>query len=141
LKLRAEDPADLEIMSAAVQDALLRVNDIVIDRKQRRFTAMISRFRWEIADQAQTFERVRAAVSFEGVLGVKSRRVRNDTPEALASVLSLGFVPDEEPPGGIVRLMLAGGGEIALEVECLDAVLLDVGEVWRTPRKPDHEKA
>jgi len=141
LKLMAEDVADLEIIGAAAQDALLRMGDITIDRKQRRFTAIINRFRWEKADGGQTFERVRAAISFEGVLGVKSRRVRPDIPEGLASILSIGFIPDEEPPGGVVRLLLAGGGEIALDVECLDALLMDLGEAWRTPRKPDHEKA
>jgi hypothetical protein len=41
----------------------------------------------------------------------------------------------------MVSLLLAGGGEIVLEVECLDALLLDVGPAWPTPRRPDHEKA
>lgn len=141
LKLMAEDAADLDIIGAAVQDALLRVGDLSLDPKARRFTAVINRFRWEAAEAEGPFERVRAALSFEGVLAVKSRRVRPDAPEALASVLSIGFIPDEEPPGGIVRLMLAGGGEIAIDVECLDAVLVDIGDAWRTPRRPDHEKA
>ena len=61
--------------------------------------------------------------------------------DALAAILSLSFAPDEEPPGGTLRLFLAGGGEIALEVECLDALLMDVGPAWPTPRRPDHEKA
>ncbi|MBC7767834.1 MAG: DUF2948 family protein [Phycisphaerales bacterium] len=140
LKLMAEDAADLEIISAAAQDAIVRMGDITIDRTQRRFTVLISRFRWEAADNNQPFERVRAALSFESVLGIKSRRVRPDAAESVASLLSIGFIPDEEPPGGIVRLMLAGGGEVALEVECLDAILLDMGQGWRTPRRPDHEK-
>lgn len=140
LKLLAEDAADLEIISAAVQDALLRVSDVNIDQKQRRFTALLSRFRWETADGPHN-ERIRAALSFEGVLGVKSKRVRQDAPEALASILSVGFTADDEPPGGVVRLMLAGGGEIAVTVECLEARLMDIGEPWRTPRRPDHDKA
>jgi hypothetical protein len=141
LKLMAEDAEDLAVIGAAVQDALLRMGDLSFDPKTRRFTAMLNRFRWEAAAEGGPYERVRAALSFEGVLGVKSRRVRPDAREALASILSLGFIPDEEPPGGIVRLVLAGGGEIALDVECLDAVLVDIGEAWRTPRRPDHEKA
>lgn len=141
LKLMAEDAEDLAVIGAAVQDALLRMGDLSFDPKTRRFTAMLNRFRWEAAEEGGPYERVRAALSFEGVLGVKSRRVRPDAREALASILSLGFIPDEEPPGGIVRLVLAGGGEIALDVECLDAVLVDIGEAWRTPRRPDHEKA
>jgi hypothetical protein len=141
LKLMAEDAADLDIIAAAAQDALLRVGDVSYDKKARRFAALINRFRWEQADARGPFERVRSALSFESVLSVKSRKMRFDAPDAVASLLSIGFTPDEEPPSGVVRLVLAGGGEIMLEVECLDALLMDIGAVWRTPRRPDHEKA
>ena len=141
LKLIAEDAADLDIIAAAAQDALLRVGDVSYDKKGRRFAAVINRFRWEQADGKGPFERVRSALSFESVLAVKSRKVRMDAPDAVASLLSINFTPDVEPPGGNVRLVFAGGGEIALEVECLDALLMDMGAAWRTPRRPDHEKA
>jgi hypothetical protein len=141
LKLAAEDAADLEIIGAAVQDALVRVGDVSFDRKARRFAMLVNRFRWEEAGEAGPFERVRAALSFESVLNARSRNVRQDSDDALALVLSIAFVPDEDPPGGVVKLVLAGGGEIELDVECLDAVLLDMGNAWRTPRRPDHEKA
>lgn len=140
LKLLAEDAADLDIIAAAAQDALVRVGDVAFDKKARRFTAIINRFRWETAGEHGPFERVRAALSFESVLNVKSRKVRHDAPDALAAVLQIGFTPAAEPPGGVVRVLLAGGGEIAVEVECLDALLMDMGAPWRTPRRPDHEK-
>ncbi|MBK8542412.1 MAG: DUF2948 family protein [Caulobacteraceae bacterium] len=140
LRLMAEDAGDLDIIGAAVQDALVRVGEISFDKKARRFTVMINRFRWETAAEKGPYERVRSALSFDGVLGVKSRRVRADIDEALASLLSIGFIPEEEPPGGVVRLLLAGGGEIAVDVECLDAVLIDTGPTWTTPRRPDHEQ-
>ncbi len=141
LKLMAEDAADLDIIAAAAQDALLRVGDITYDKKARRFAALINRFRWELAGEKGPFERVRSALSFESVLAVKSRKVRMDAPDAVASLLSVTFTPDPDPPSGNVRLVFAGGGEIALEVECLDALLMDMGAAWRTPRRPDHEKA
>ena len=141
LKLMAEDAADLDIIAAAAQDALLRIGDVSYDKKARRFATLLNRFRWEQADEKGPFERVRSALSFEGVLSVRSRKVRMDAPEAVASLLSIGFTPDAEPPGGEVRLVFAGGGEIALKVECLDALLMDMGAAWRTPRRPDHEKA
>lgn len=141
LKLMAEDAADLDIIGAAVQDALVRVGDISFDSRARRFAMLVNRFRWEDAGETGPFERVRAALSFESVLGVKSKRMRLDAPEALASILSVAFTPDEEPPGGVVRFVLAGGGEIELKVECLDVLMMDMGAAWRTPRRPDHEKA
>jgi hypothetical protein len=137
----AEDAADLDIIAAAAQDALVRVGDISYDKRARRFALLMNRFRWEEVDDKRPFERVRSALSFEGVLSVKSRKLRLDAGDALASVLSVAFTPAEEPPGGEVRLVLAGGGEIALDVECLDALLMDVGAAWQTPRRPDHEKA
>jgi len=140
LKLLAEDAADLEVIAAAAQDALLRMGELSFDPKARRFTAVINRFRWEAAEAQGPYQRVRAALSFESVLGVKSRKLRRDAPEALASILSVEFVPAEEPPGGAVRVTLAGGGEIAIEVECLDALLMDIGAAWTTPRRPDHER-
>lgn len=141
LKLLAEDAADLDIIAAAAQDALLRVRDITFDKKARRFAAFINRFRWETAGDFGPFERIRAALSFEGVLAAKSRNVRHQSPDALAAILSISFLADDEPPGGTLKLLLAGGGEIALQVECLDALLMDVGPAWPTPRRPDHEKS
>jgi hypothetical protein len=141
LKLMAEDGADLDIIAAAVQDALLRVGDISYDKKARRFAAVLNRFRWEEAGEKGPFERVRSALSFESVLSVKSRKVRMDAPDAVASLLSIVFTPDPEPPGGQVRLVFAGGGELALEVECLDALLMDMGASACARRRPDHEKA
>jgi hypothetical protein len=139
LHLLAEDAADLEVISAAVQDALVRVGELTFDEKARRFSAGLARFRWEIAGAHGPYERVRAALSFDSVKAVKARKLRRDPPDALAAILSIKFEADEEPPGGTARLVLAGGGEIALELECLDVTLADLGPAWPTPRRPDHD--
>ena len=139
LKLLAEDGGDLDVISAAAQDALVRVADLRFDKNARRFSLYLQRFRWEDDKAAPPFERISAALSFNSVLSVKTRRVRRDAPAALASVLSIRFEPAAEPPGGVARIVLAGGGEIALDVECVDAALIDIGGAWRTPRRPDHE--
>jgi len=141
LRLLAEDAADLEVIAAAAQDALVRMGDVSFDKKARRFAMVINRFRWEAAGAAGPYERVRAALSFDGVLNVRARHVRQDAADAVASVLSVTFLGAQEPPGGEVRLVLAGGGEIALDVECLDVMLVDTAQAWPTPRRPDHEKA
>ena len=140
LRLRAEDADDLAIVSAAVQDALFRVKDAVFDAKARRFTLVMDRFRWETAGAVGPYERIKAGLSFDSVKAVQSQRVRRDAPEAQAWLLAAEFTPDPEPPGGAIRLVLAGGGEIRLAVECIDAALVDAGSPWSTPRKPDHVK-
>ncbi len=141
LKLLAHDIADLEVISSAVQDALVRAGDLHFEPRARRFAAQLARFRWETAADLGPYERVQAALSFEGVLGVKTKRFRREEPEALASILDIRFDLDEEPPSGVARIVLAGGGEIALTVEALDVTLIDFGAAWPTPRRPDHERA
>jgi hypothetical protein len=139
LKLRAEDLEDLEVISAAVQDATFAMGDVAFDAKARRLTVLLNRFRWEqVAGEKGPFERVRSGLSLDGVLGVRSLRLRRDLPDATAWLLALSYIPDAEPPGGEVRLVLAGGGEIGVRVECVDAAMVDTGPVWRTPRLPDH---
>ena len=46
LALRAEDEADLRILSSLVQDAVLTGADISHDAKARRLSLLITRFRW-----------------------------------------------------------------------------------------------
>lgn len=140
LRLVAQDGADLDVCSAALQDALLRVRDLSFDRRARRLVGVFSRFRWEESAGPGPYQRVRSALSIDGVLAVRSRNIRLDLPDGIASLLSLQFMPDEEPPGGELRLVLSGGGEIGLRVECLDLVIADFGEPWKTRRKPAHQE-
>jgi hypothetical protein len=137
LRLLAEDPADLQVISAALQDAVGKVGDLSFEPGQRRFTLALNRFRWE-AGGAQ--ERVRTAVQFAGVMGVKSRGAPVGDPDAVISILAIVFegASDAEDPSGAVRLQLAGGGDIRLEVECVDAVLADLSEPWAAIRSPRH---
>lgn len=139
LRLAAEDGDDLSILSAAAQDAIFKIRDIAFDSKTRQFSLALNRFRWEKAGPRGPYSRVRAALSFSSVTGVQTLKVRQDAPEAAGVVLSIGFVASDAAPAGSIVLNLAGGGVIRLQVECVDAVLLDIGAPWATPHKPSHE--
>src|SRR5690606_17349540 len=134
LRLLAEDADDLEVISAALQDAIGKVGDIAYDPRARTLTATLNRYRWE----AGGGERVRAALQLGSVLSVQSRKVRRDAADAVLELLALTFEPGLEP-GGVVVLSFAGGGDLRVEVECVDAVLADVSAVWPTPRRPKHD--
>lgn len=131
LRLLAEDADDLHIISAALQDAILRPVDIVWERSARRVTLALSRFCWECGGT-----RVRSAMQFGDVISVKSRRLPRG-PEHALELLAMDFEPGE-PPGGCVTLMFAGGGDLRIEVECLDAVLTDLSERWPARVAPTH---
>ena len=141
LRLIAEDTADLEVISSAVQDAVLKAENLKYDRKRRRFTLELNRFQWEDSESKRGPQgRVRAILAFDGVLGVKTRAVTKADPDMVFSVLSLSFSPADEPPGGKISILFAGDGELALDVETIDATLLDSAYEWTTRHRPDHDK-
>jgi hypothetical protein len=137
LRLRAEDAEDLAVISAALQDAVAKVGDMEWDAKGRRFTLALNRFLWE-APGSLLGGRVRAGLQFGSVLAVKSRNLRRDAPEAVVELLAVNFEPGE-PPGGQVRLAFAGGGDVLIDVECVDAALADISAPWPTHSTPAHE--
>ncbi len=138
LRLFAHDRGDLEIVSAAVQDAIVFAGNIHYDAGARRMSLELDRFMWEAAGRKPPFMRSRAVVSVEGVLAVRSRGVARDDSIPM-SVLQVEFSEADTPPGGALRLVFAGNAEIWLSVECLDVILADVGPVWSTRRKPLHD--
>lgn len=131
LRLLAEDADDLSIMSAALQDAILRPVDIVWEPGARRVTLTLSRFCWECGGT-----RVMAAMQFGDVSAVKSRRLPRG-PENALELLAIHF-EEADAPGGRVLMMFAGGGDLRIDVECLDAVLTDLSERWPARIAPTH---
>jgi hypothetical protein len=134
LQLLAEDEEDLAVISAALQDAVAKVGDIVFEAKARRLTIAFNRFRWEAGSR----QRVRSALQLGGVLEVQGRKIRRDRRDAVLELLAIAFEPGE-PPGGELTLSFAGGGDLRARVECVDAVLADISQPWPTPRAPAHE--
>lgn len=134
LHLLAEDEDDLAVISVALQDAVAKVGDVSFEAKARRLTIAFNRFCWEAGRQ----QRVRSALQLGGVLKVQARKIRRDRPEAVLELLAIGFEPSE-PPGGILTLSFAGGGDLRVQIECVDAVLADLSDPWPTPRVPAHE--
>ncbi len=138
LRLHALDSEDLSLLSAHVQDALVRVGDIAYLPGKRRFALVGSRLDWA-AEMEGRLERCRAGLHFEGVHRVRCSRVSREEPDAILELLAVTFEPGAEAPGGVIRLTFAGGGAICLEVECVEAQLCDIGPRWKTAARPSHE--
>lgn len=139
LKLLALDGDDLGIVSAHVQDAVLKTGDLSFSPKAGLFTVAVNRFVWEGAgEKAKSFERRRAMLSFKRVRAVRSQGFDRSNGEAVLSLLALSFSPKGEGPEGVLELVLAGGGAIQLDVECIEGQLADTGGAWETTHRPDH---
>lgn len=142
LRLVAGDTDDLTVISASVQDAVTKGELLAYESRKHRFSLEINRFRWEVegARKKGPHARVRSLLAFDGVLAVRTRGISKADPDMVYSLLSLDFEPDDEPPGGVVTLLFAGDGELALTVEALDVTLLDTDYEWTTRHTPSHER-
>ena len=130
LRLRAESPDDLTVVSALLQDAVAQTSEITWAPRHRRFSLLLNRFRWEDVPAAERQGRVvRAGAGGAGdrrrARGPLARhRPRRPRPGARAARARLRR-PARTAPARC-RLTFAGDGEIALDVECLDLRLVDV---------------
>jgi hypothetical protein len=146
LKLIALDAEDLAVLSANLQDAVLRVADLAYLKREKRFAAIANRFDWgaELANAGSKRKpqsvRRRCGLRFERVLGAKITGFDPKAKDAILNLLAIGFEPLEQPenPEGYVTLLFSGGAAIRLHVECVEAELKDLGAAWRARAKPTH---
>lgn len=134
LRLLAQDAEDLQVISAALQDAVVRVGDVSWEPQARTLTLSLNRFCWECGEGGR---RVRAGLQLGSVLRVRARDVPREVPEAVLELLAVEFY-EREAPGGELMLHFAGGGDLRAEVECVDAALADLCDAWETPHTPRH---
>jgi hypothetical protein len=144
LRLVAQDAEDLKVIAALLQDAVLPVTELKYDARQRRFAALLNRFRWEDRVEAErvgrAYERVRSLLVVEDVRKVQSFGFDRAEKDLVLSLLSMSFEPGEDGTGRLT-LTLAGDGAVALDVEALDLRLDDVTRPYRAPsgKVPHHE--
>ena len=153
LKLVALDKDDIEVISAHVQDSLVRVADMLWRPSEHRFVMALNRFDWmSVVESAKAgkpfgtapatetrpdYRRCRTALRFERVLTCKCRNLDRTAKDAQLNLLAVEFA-ETDSPAGVVSLIFSGGGVIRLDVECLEAELADLGEVSTAAICPDH---
>jgi hypothetical protein len=130
LKLVALDEEDLKVVSAHVQDALMKVGDVLI---------AMNRFAWEQPSGffRRSRERRSAVLHFEGVTALRAIGVDPGRSDDILSLLSIGFEPGEAP-AGTVELTFSGGATMRLEVDFIEARLADLGSAWTAGSRPRH---
>jgi hypothetical protein len=147
LKLVALDKDDIEVVSAHVQDARVRVGEILWEPRDHRFIMPVNRFDWMTAVDAKSdnnksenkpdYRRCRTALRFERVIACKFRGFDQSNKTGELNLLAVEFA-ERDAPAGTVILTFSGGGVIRLDVECLEAELADLGEAFTAELCPDH---
>ena len=138
MKLVALEQDDIEIVSTHVQDAVVKVSDILWRPAERRLVVALNRFDWESANGAEPqYRRRRSALRFDRVLACKCRNVSPKDKNAILNLLAVEFA-ETDAPAGVVTLFFSGDAALRLEVECLECELVDLGPTWTTVQCPAH---
>jgi hypothetical protein len=139
LRLVALDQEDLAVVSAHLQDAIVRVGDLTYLPQERRFALVGRRFDWECGP-GETPRRRLTGLHFERVTGVRVRGIERQNPDAVLELLAITF-EERDRPSGTATLVFAEGAAIQLDLECIELQMKDLGPVWAAGSRPCHDAA
>lgn len=141
LKLVALDEEDLQVLSAHLQDAVLKVSDLQYLAPEKRFVLILNRFVWEKSKpklfRKPQYQRRRAMLHFNRVSAVQANGIDRQKSDEVLSLLSIRFVPGEAP-AGTIELIFSANATLRLSSECIEAQLTDLGAAWETQSLPRH---
>jgi hypothetical protein len=140
IKLAALDSDDLAVISAHLQDAVMRVGDIRWMKKQSKLALAANRYdHLKAGAGTSRGERKLSAMQVSRVNRVSANNIRMDDSSAVLSLLAITFEPGEAAPEGTVVLTFAGGGTIRADVECIEVAMADLGPSWQARARPEHD--
>ena len=139
LRLVALDQEDLAVISAHLQDSVVRIKDLAYLPNERRFALMAERFDWETRPN-ETPRRRLTGMHFDRVLRVRCRGIDRTSPDIKLNLLGVTF-DETDAPSGTATLYFEEGGAIQLDLECVEAHMRDLGPVWACDKRPAHDDA
>ncbi len=137
LRLVALDQEDLAVLSAHLQDAIVRVGDLTFLPSEHRFALAARRFDWEAGPNEPPRRRL-TGLHFARVLAARTKGVHRENTDAVLNLLAITF-EEKEAPSGTATLIFAEGGAIQLDLECIEAQMKDLGPVWEAESRPAHD--
>jgi hypothetical protein len=138
LKLIALDRDDIEVVSTHLQDAVVKVADILWRPAEKRLVLALNRFDWEACGEVTPcYQRRRTALRFERVLSFRARNVSPAAKDAVLNLLAIEYA-ETDAPAGTITLIFSGGAALRLDVECLECELADLGPTWTAAARPAH---
>ena len=143
IKLFARSAKDLEIIAALCQDSVGIFENIHRNKKEKSFSILVNRFKWENSNQVKDRKRkplrVRTVLFFRWVLSVKSRGLKRKELGKYFNLLDVNYKSIDDL--NIIRLIFSDNVEISLEVEYLEAFMKDIGEVYyaKSGKFPAHK--
>ena len=139
LKLIAKTDEDLRVISAHLQDSILKTSDIANLKKNKIFLMQLNRFMWEDVEKGvfRKNKRIRTVLKFENVLKATSKNVNQKKNDRFLDFLAIETfkMPDKNYE---MNLIFSGDVVIKLVTEAIEVTLDDQGSPWESKNKPKH---
>ena len=140
LKLIAKSDEDLKVISAHLQDAIVKISDIANLKRNNILLMQLNRFMWEDVEKGvfRKNKRIRSVLKFENVLKVTSKNVNQKKNDRFLDFLAIETfkMPDKNYE---MNLIFSGDIVIKLVAEAIEVTLDDQGSPWESKNKPKHE--
>ena len=143
IKLFAKSSKDLKVIAALCQDSVGISENIRRDKKEKSFSILINRMKWESSNQLKENKgkplRVMTILFFRWVLSVKSRGLERKGVGKYFNLLDVNYKSIDGL--NLIKLVCSGNIEISLEVEYLEAFMKDIGKVYyaKSGKFPSHK--
>ncbi len=140
LKLIARTEEDLKVVSAHLQDSIVKVSDIAKLQKNKIFLIQLNRFMWEDVEKGvfRKNKRIRTVIKFENVMAVQVKNINQSKKDIFLDFLTIetNQMPDNNYE---MRIVFSGDSIIKIISEVIEVTLDDQGEPWETKNKPKHK--
>ncbi len=140
LKLIARTTEDLRVISAHLQDSIVKTSDIANLKKNRIFLMQLNRFMWEDVEKGvfRKNKRIRTVLKFENILKVASKNVDQNKNDRFLDFLAIETIkmPDKNYE---MNLIFSGDAVLKLVAEAIEVTLDDQGSPWESKNKPEHK--
>ena len=148
LRLAARDEADLEVVSALLQDAIIPGVDLHFDVLNSCFSIAANRFCWErpplpdvkTSSGGEVHERALCGLQFRHVIDVQKRQWPSDWRNSFFNILALKPLPmPKQDKGCVIEVSFSGGPSLRLLVHEINLVLVDLDSGHPTNLEPRHD--
>ena len=141
LKLIARTTEDLRVISAHLQDSIVKTSEIANLKKNKIFLMQLNRFMWEDVEKGvfRKNKRIRTILKFENVIKVKSRNINLVDKDKFLDFLTIE-TQQMIDNNYEMKLLFAGNSILKVTSEVIEVTLDDQGEAWDTKNKPKHKE-
>lgn len=140
LKLIAKTDADLKVISAHLQDSIVKTSDIANLKKNKIFLMQLNRFMWEDVEKGvfRKNKRIRTVLKFDNVLHVRSKNINQMNVDRFLDFLA---IESKEMPDKNYEMNLIFSGDVIIKIiaEAIEVKLDDQGTPWESKNKPKHD--